>query len=164
MRLLKPLVALVGVAVGWTVLAAGPLPVSAAPLYEIKCTTLQSESNSLSAPANLSGCNRPLLTGGAGTMLSLVGAGPYPILWSTGKELGLQCAVSCGSPPSGFRSPSRCTIPSTQEYDWVGSVATRVGPWTKRFIGDTVMYDVCLTSSFGIDGLVPGTLFTIAGP
>ena len=136
---------------------------SAAPAPHISCRSMQSESNSVDALVNLSGCNLPLFTGRTGTM-SLIGPAPYPIHWSTGKVLGLQCAVACGQPPSGFRTPSRCTNPQTREYDWVGSVATAVGPRTKKFIGDTVTFDVCLTASFGIDGLVTGTQFTITGP
>ena len=166
MRLLKPLVAWAAVAGGWTVLAAGPLttPVASAALVpQFNCQSMQSESDSVNAPVILSGCKRPHVTGGGGAV-SVVGIGPYPIQWSTGKDLGLQCAVACGAPPSGFRTPSRCTNPLTREFDWVGSVATSTGPWTKRFIGETVTFDVCLTSNFGIDGLVPGTLFTIARP
>ena len=166
MRLLKPLTACAVAAVGFAVLASGPPTVAsaaAAPVPQITCRSMQSESNSISAPAKLAGCNRSYLTGQAGTML-LVGSGPYPILWSSGKRLSLQCAAACGQPPSGFRKPSRCTIPQTREFDWVGSVATSVGTSTRRFIGDTVTFDVCLTSSFGIDSLVPGTLFTIAEP
>jgi len=124
---------------------------------------MQSQSDDVSAPVELRACNHRLLTGGSGTM-SLVGSAPFPIQWSTGKGFGLQCAVACGRPPSGFRTPSRCTIPQTREYDWVGSVATNTGPRTKKFLGDAVTFDACLTSSFGIDGLVPGTFFTIAGP
>jgi hypothetical protein len=167
MKLLRVVAALVGIAVGATVVAAGPLGVqtaSAAPVHPVvRCRTMQSESNSLSALVELSGCNRPRITGGSGTNL-LVGPGPYPITWKTRKETNIQCAGLCGQPPSGFRTPSRCTNPLTREYDWVGSVATVLGPWTKRFIGDTVAFDVCLTSSFGIDGLVPGTVFMILKP
>jgi len=166
-KLLRVVAALVGIAVGATVVAAGSLGVqtaSAAPVHPVfKCRSMQSESNSLSAPIELGGCNRPRITGGSGTNL-LVGLGPYPITWSTGKETNIQCAGICGEPPSGLRTPSRCTNPLTTEYDWVGSVATVLGPWTKRFIGDTVTFDVCLTSSGGSDGLVPGTVFMILKP
>jgi hypothetical protein len=167
MKLLRVVVGLVGIALGATVLAAGPLGVqsaSAAPVHPVvTCRSMQSVSNSLSALVDLSGCNHPRITGGSGTEL-LVGSGPYPITWSTGKEANTQCAGLCGQPPSGFRTPSRCTNPVTREYDWVGSVATASGPWTKRFIGDTVGFDVCLTSNFGIDGLVPGSVFMILKP
>ena len=169
MRPSKLFAALAVVVVGASVIAAGPLAVPAVALAArvppINCQSVQSESDSFSAPVVVSGCNRrPLTTGGSGTF-SLLGSGPYPITWSTGRETTIQCAGTCGFPPSGFRTPSRCTNPLTTEYDWVGSVATiTFGVWTKRFIGDTVTFDACFTSSLAIDGLVPGTLFTITGP
>ena len=166
MKVLGIVAALVGIAVGSTVVAAGPLGVqtaSAAPVHPVvrcrRCDPSRIASvrqrNWVAAIARTFRRSRNDVS---------CWPRPYPILWSTGRELALRSAVACGLPPSGFRTPSRCTIPQTREYDWVGSVATSVGPWTKRFVGDTVTFDVCLTSSFGIDGLVPGTAFRIFKP
>lgn len=170
MRIPKLIIALVGVVAGVTVVAAGPggvQPASAAPTTAlVKCQSMQSETDSVSAPILVSGCNRPRVTGGSGTSFA-IGPAPFPLTWSTGKQTNYNCGGTptpdCGGPPSGFPKPGRCAAPLI-EFDFVGTIATTFGPWTKRFIGDTLVFDVCLTPSFGTEGLVPGTRFEILKP
>ena len=88
MNLLKIFTALAAILVGATVMASAPLAVSnasAAPVPLIKCQSMQSVPNTSIAPIQLSGCNRPRVTGGSGTTNSL-GPGP-PILWMTQKSM-----------------------------------------------------------------------------
>ncbi len=140
-------------------LAAGPVASSPAfgftplPKHVIECSTMQSEAASVSAPILLSGCRRPRTTAGSG-LSSALGPGPYPITWSTGKE------TNFSSRSIAFPAPSRCPAPQF-EFDFVGTVATVQGPWTKQFLGEAVTFDVCLTNQFVTVGLVSGTMFEI---
>jgi hypothetical protein len=157
MRVLKLGAALAGVAVGATVVAAGPLAVqtaSAAPTTLVECRMMQSAS--VAAPVELSGCTRLRITGGSGTTNGF-GIGPYPLTWSTGK------ITNFSTFSSSLPSPPRCPTPLV-ELDFVGTITQVVGPWTKRFLGAPVAFDVCLTNSFGIVELVPGTVFTMIVP
>ncbi len=156
MKLLRLVATMVGLLVGAAILAAGLSGAqagSAAPPHVISCQSMQSESNSVFAPIALSGCRRLRTTGGSGTTFA-TGLGPYPITWSTGKQTNFNARSA------SFPSPSRCAAP-LMEFDFVGTIATVSGPWTKQFLGDAVAFDVCVTSGFVTIGLVPGTLFTI---
>lgn len=150
--------------------ATGPLEAQVASASVIvplvKCGSMESEGSVLTVPAELSNCNRPRLTGGSGSNIQ-VGPGPYPINWATGKEIAFNCGGNptpdCGGPPSSFPVSGRCPAGLT-EFDFVGTVATTLGPWTKRYVGDPLLFDVCLTSGFGVAELVPGTDFMILKP
>jgi hypothetical protein len=50
------------------------------------------------------------------------------------------------------------------EADFVGVISKVLGPWTKRFIGSPIAFDVCLDAVGGIAELVPGTVFTMVVP
>jgi len=119
----------------------------------IICTAAQSEGSDYTAPILLSGCDKPRQTGGSGTS-SALGPPPYPIVWMTGRQTNFDTTSQ------SFPSPSRCPAPLT-EFDFVGTIASVQGPWTKHFLGDPVAFDECLTSSFAVVELVPGTVFTI---
>jgi len=86
---------------------------------------------------------------------SSVGSGPYPLTWATRKETNYsQDSVS-------LPSQNRCPSP-LKEVDFVGTVTSRSGPWTKQYLGDTVSFDQCVTfPGFEIVSLVPGTVFSI---
>jgi hypothetical protein len=156
---LRTLVVVVAVPVGATLLAGVPLAVpnaSAAPVPLVKCSSMRSEANSSSAPIALGGCDRPKVTGGSGTWSGT-------LTWSTGKQTNFVITSNTG--PS---LPGRC--PYGFELDTSGVIASVSGPWTKRFLGDTVTFDACL-APMGPDpgyvvteGLVPGTFFTITRP
>ena len=69
MKRLRLLVALVGVPLAATIVAAGPLATqsaSAAPTTLVKCRVMQ--SGSFASAVELSDCNRPLITGGVGDL------------------------------------------------------------------------------------------------
>lgn len=52
----------------------------------------------------------------------------------------------------------------------MGTIVTVSGPWTKRFLGDTVTFDACVApmgpdpNYFVTEALVPDTFFTITRP
>jgi hypothetical protein len=161
MRLFRLVGAIAGVPLAATIVAAGPLATqsaSATPTALVNCRSMQSETNSSSAPVNLSGCNRPRVTGGSGTW-----APPGPLTWSTGKETSFTIISE-----TTF-GPGRCRG-APIELDAVGTIVSVSGPWTKRFLGDTVTFDVCLVPvgpdpvGVATEGLVPGTFFTISRP
>jgi hypothetical protein len=157
MKLLRLVAALAGIPLAATIVAAGPLAVqtaSAAPTTLVKCRIMQSAS--FAAPVELSGCTRPRITGGSGTSNGS-GSGPYPLTWSTGK------ITNFSTFSSSVPSPPRCPTPLS-ELDFVGTITHVVGPWTRRFLGAPVAFDVCLTNSLGIVELVPGTVFTMIVP
>jgi hypothetical protein len=157
MRLRQLVVALAGIPLAATIGAAGPLAASsasAAPLTVVKCRSMQ--SGSANSTVELSGCNRPLITAGSGTSNGF-GFGPYPLTWFSGK------VTNFSTVSSSLPFPSRCPT-SLLELDFVGTVSHIVGPWTKRFLGAPVAFDVCLTNSLGISELVPGTVFTMTVP
>jgi hypothetical protein len=157
MRLRKLVVALAGVPLAATIGATGPLAApsaSAVPLTVVKCRLMQ--SGSANSTVELSGCNRPLITGGSGTSNGF-GLGPFPLTWFNGK------VTKFSSVSSSLPLPSRCP-PSLFELDFVGMVSHVGGPWTKRLLGAPVAFDVCLTNSLGIFELVPGTVFTMTVP
>lgn len=170
MRLLKVVVALVAMPVTAICVGAGPIAVQTAsaavvtPL--VKCGSMQSASDSVAAPIILSDCNRPRLTGGSGSNIA-VGPAPYPITWTTGKDINYNCGgdptPNCGGSPSSYPVPGRCPS-GLREFDFVGTVATTSGAWTRRYIGDPLEFDVCLTPSFGVVEVVPGTHFMILRP
>jgi hypothetical protein len=151
MKLLKLVAALAGIPVAAAVMAVGPLGVhtaSAAPKRLIECRSM---AQSPSAPVEVSGCNRPGLTGGSGTQLSCpVGV---CLTWSTGKETNFSFTRSAPS-------TSRCPV-TLYEIDVVGTVASVSGSWTKRFIGQPVAFAFCATNRAQVIELVPGTVFTI---
>jgi hypothetical protein len=160
MNLLRLARTLLAIPVVATVMAGAPLAVpnaSAAPLPLVKCRSMYSETNSDGAPIIVSGCNRPGLTGRyRGGMWS--GA---QLSWSSGKETNFTIISNSG--------PGRGRCPEI-ELDTVGTIVTVSGPWTKRFLGDTVTFDACL-APMGPDpgyvvteGLVPGTFFSITRP
>ncbi len=156
--LLRTVVGLVALALAVIFTVEAPLlasPASAKPIegHLIICTAEQSTGPDYTAPIILSGCDKPWQTGGSGTS-SASGPPPFPILWMTGRE------TSFGITSQSFPSPSRCPAPLT-EFDFVGRIDRVQGPWTKHFLGDTVAFDDCLTGSFAVAGLVPGTVFTI---
>jgi hypothetical protein len=156
-RLRRLVVAFVGVPLVATIGAGGPLAVqsaSAGPVTVVKCRSMQ--SGSATSTVELSGCNRPLITGGSGTSNGF-GTGPYPLTWLNGK------ITDFSTVSSSLPSPSRCPAPLF-ELDFVGTVSHVDGPWTKRFIGATLAFDVCLTDSLGITGLVPGAVFAMTVP
>lgn len=166
MKLVR-LAAVALIAVFATVVGLAPVAAqtaSAAPVVPlVKCRSMQSESNSLVSPVELSGCNRPRVTGGLGTSFT-VGPDPFPIAWATGKQTNYNCPFrGCGTSPFIFQYPGRCPT-SLMEFDAAGTIATVSGPWTRRFIGDTVTYDICVTRELGVDELVPGTAFMIIKP
>jgi hypothetical protein len=157
MKVLRFVVALAAIPLAATIVAAGPLEArsaSAAPVTLVKCRLMQ--SNSLISTVELSDCNHPRITGGSGTTDGL-GNGPYPLTWSSMKETNYSL-VSSSSP-----SQSRCPN-SAPELDFVGSISYVVGPWTKRFLGAPVAFDICLGGGDGAIELVPGTVFTMTVP
>jgi hypothetical protein len=124
----------------------------AAPVALVKCRAMQSDS--LFSTIQLSSCNRPRITGGSGTTDGL-GSGPFPLTWSSLKTM----SYSAVSATTG--SLTRCPDSTEPELDFLGTISSAVGPWTKRFIGATVSFDLCLNA--GIE-LVPGTAFTMSVP
>ena len=127
----------------------GPTPAAAKP---IECRSM---SSSPSGPVVVSGCNHLGMTGGSGTQSSCDPTGTCPLIWSTGKETNF--TISQSTP-----SISRCPFPLA-EVDFVGQVVSTSGPWTKRFIGAPVAFDVCFAQQINVVlvELVPGTRFTI---
>jgi hypothetical protein len=157
MRLRRLVVVLAAVPLAATIVATVPLAgqsASAAPVTLVKCRLMQSES--ANSTVELSTCNRPLITGGSGTSNGF-GFGPYPLTWFNGK------VTNFSTVSSSLPLPSRCPT-SLLELDFVGTVSHVGGPWTKRFLGAPVAFDVCLTNSLGISELVPGTVFTMTVP
>jgi hypothetical protein len=161
MRLFRLVVAIAGMPLAAILVAAGPLgtqSASATPTALVKCRSMQSETNSSSAPITLSGCDRPRVTGGTGTW-----APPGPLTWSTGKETKFTITSETSFGPGRCRS-------APIEVDAVGTIVSVSGPWTKRFLGDTVTFDACLVPvgpdpvGVATEGLVPGTFFTISRP
>ena len=125
---------------------------SAAAVTLVKCQTLQ--SNSLPSTIEQGGCNRSRITGGSGTTDGN-GNGPYPLAWTSMKITNYRLVSSSTA------SLSRCPA-SAPELDFVGSVSYVFGPWTKRFLGAPVAFDICLSG--GDIQLVPGTVFTMTVP
>ena len=157
MRAGRLAVTFAAVALAATTLAVGPWAersASAATTTVVKCRSMQ--SGDLASGVELSGCNRPLITGGSGTS-SGFGLGPYPLTWSNGKVTDFNTASS------SLPSPSRCPTPMP-ELDFVGSISRVAGPWTGRFLGAPVAFDVCLTDALAVAELVPGTVFTMVVP
>jgi hypothetical protein len=157
MRLRRLVGVLAGVPFAWTMLATGPVAAhsaSAAPVTLVKCRMMQSVS--ANSTVELSACNRPLITGGSGTSNGF-GFGPYPLTWFNEK------LTNFSTVSSSLTLPSRCPA-SLLELDFVGTVSHVGGPWTKRFLGAPMAFDVCLTDSLGISELVPGTVFTMTVP
>lgn len=155
MKALRLVVALAGVTLTAGTMAAGPFGdplASASPTTIVKCQVMQGP---LIGPIQLSGCNRPRITGGSGNTNGM-GNGPYPLTWASLKvtNYSLVSSVSVGGPQS------RCLDGAT-ELDFVGAISSVSGPWTKRFLGAPVTFDICLTE--GIE-LVPGTEFVMTVP
>lgn len=149
-RLAVSLSLLAGATIGLA--ASEPSVASAATrTHRIVCTSMQSESNRADAPIVMSGCSRPRITGGSG--ISSIATQPHPITWSTGKE------TNYNETSATFPSPGRCS--GLTEVDVVGAVVTVSGSGTKQFLGETVRFDVCVTTASAIVELVPGTAFTI---
>jgi hypothetical protein len=165
-RVINFVMALATVPIAAMIAAVGPFGVPAAsaavgPL--VTCRSMQSQSSILTSPAILNDCNRPRFTGGSGTN-NQAGPPPFPIVWASGKAIYFNCGGgACGGPPSSFPVPGRCPA-SLTEFDFVGTVTSTLGPWTKRYIGDPLEFDICLTSAFAVAELVPGTKFMILRP
>jgi hypothetical protein len=134
---------------------SGPRSASATtlPRHVISCRSMT--SSGLASNVVLNDCRRPRTTGGVGVSNGF-GLGPYPVTWMTGKETNFQTVSST------LLYPGRCPAPLYGELDFVGTVVTVEGPWTKQFLGETITFDVCLNTDLAIVGLVPGTLFRIA--
>ena len=155
MRAPRLAVALTGVLIAAGMMTAGPpgdLPASASPVTLVKCRVMQGP---LVGPVQLSACNRPRITGGSG-ITNGMGDGPYPLTWSSLKvtNYSLVSSVSVGG------TQTRC-LDGAPELDFVGAISSVSGPWTKRFLGAPVTFDICLTE--GIE-LVPGTEFVMTVP
>ena len=157
MNLLKLVTVSVAVLLSAAVMAGVPLAVpsaSAVPVPIVKCQSLEPQTNSSSAPSVFSGCNRPGLTGGSGIWTTT-------LTWSTGKETNFSATGT-------VFVPGRCQD-SQFEYDFRGIITTVSGRYTKRFLGDTATFDVCLVpmptgsnpDAVLLVGLVPGAFFTI---
>ena len=127
---------------------------STLPRHVILCRSMT--STDLASSVLLNDCRRPRTTGGSGVSEGF-GPGPYPIVWTTGKE------TNFGTVSSDLLTPGRCPPQLAGELDFVGIVVKVQGPWTKQFLGETVTFDVCVTDSLAIVGPVPGTVFRI-GP
>jgi hypothetical protein len=103
----------------------------------------------------LTGCNRPLVTGGSGDFQGGNGNGIDVLTWATGKVFDVQ-----GS--SVTRAHTTCPSGSAQ-VDFVGTVVSASGRWTPAFVHKTVSFDACLTIGLTIVvvELAPGTSFRI---
>ena len=123
---------------------------SAAPA-RLRCQTMQ--STDLVAQIQLGGCNHPGTSGGSATSTGQ-GSGPYPVPYMTGKQTNF--AEGTGF----FASPDRCPS-DLLEFDITGTIVSVSGHFTKRYLGELVSFDICLTSDFAIAQLVPGTSFRI---
>jgi len=115
----------------------------------------QAMSGNQFSPNVVSGCDRPGITGRSGTLKQCPTGTGTCIAWATGKEIDFTFSFT-------VPTTSRCGS-GLVEVDVIGRARSASGAGTKRLVGTTVAYDACLTQQINvvIEGLVPGTSFTI---